>query len=259
MTWTTRPRSEIGGLAAIRCGEGPPVLLLHGVGLRAEAWNRQIDALARRYRVTAPDLPGHGESPRPAVPMALADYAEAALAVLAEPALIVGHSMGAMIALDMAVRHPEMVRGVAALNAVFERDVAAAAAVEARAASLGGERAADPGPTLTRWFGPDETPERHACGDWLRAVDPAGYKMAYAAFARVRGPAREALAHLACPALFMTGALEPNSTPQMSDTMARLAPRGRVRIAAGAAHMMPMTHAGDVNAALIDLATEVLP
>ena len=209
--------------------------------------------------MTAPDLPGHGESPRPAVPMALADYAEAALAVLAEPALIVGHSMGAMIALDMAVRHPEMVPGVAALNAVFERDAAAAAAVEARAASLDGERAADPGPTLARWFGPDETPERHACGDWLRAVDPAGYRMAYAAFARAQGPAREALARLPCPVLFMTGALEPNSTPQMSDTMARLAPRGRVRIAAGAAHMMPMTHAGDVNAALIDLATEVLP
>ena len=70
--------------------------------------------------------------------MALADYAEAALAVLAEPALIVGHSMGAMIALDMAVRHPEMVRGVAALNAVFERDAAAAAAVAVLAESAAG-------------------------------------------------------------------------------------------------------------------------
>ncbi|WP_417523926.1 alpha/beta fold hydrolase [Marinovum sp.] len=259
MTWTTRPRSEVAGLAAIQRGEGPPVLLLHGVGLRAEAWAPQIDALSARYRVTALDLPGHGESALPARPMSLTYYSDAVLSAVTDPAVIIGHSMGAMIALDLACRVPERVRGVAALNAVFERDAKAAAAVQARAEALDGETPADPEPTLTRWFGNAETPARAACRDWLSTVSPAGYKSAYTAFAKAQGPDRTALARLACPALFITGALEPNSTPAMSRAMADLAPQGRAQIVEGAAHMMPMTHAAAVNAALLDFLQEVTP
>ena len=61
MTWTTRPRSEIGGLAAIQTGTGPDILLLHGVGLRAEAWGAQLDGLAS---VGSPDGAGHARSRR---------------------------------------------------------------------------------------------------------------------------------------------------------------------------------------------------
>ena len=43
-------------------GAGEPLLLVHGVGLRAEAWQPQIDRFADRFRVIAVDLPGHGES-----------------------------------------------------------------------------------------------------------------------------------------------------------------------------------------------------
>ena len=57
MTWTTRPRSEIAELAAITQGTGPLILLIHGVGLRSEAWNAQIDVLAERYTVIAIDMP----------------------------------------------------------------------------------------------------------------------------------------------------------------------------------------------------------
>ena len=71
MTWTTRPRSDLAGLACIRAGDGPPVLLIHGVGLRAEAWGAVIDRLAERFAVHAIDLPGHGESPPPRTPARL--------------------------------------------------------------------------------------------------------------------------------------------------------------------------------------------
>lgn len=262
MTSTILPRSEVAGLSAIDVGEGHPVVLLHGVGLNADAWGPQVDTLRGDYRVIAPDMPGHGGSQCPDGTPPLETYVEAALAVvetLPQAAMLVGHSMGAMIALDVAVRAPSDVCAVAALNAVFERTPKADAAVRARAASFDETRAPDPSSTLHRWFGDAASPERSACETWLRNLDPRGYKLAYTAFAESRGPSRTALRSLACPALFATGALEPNSTPDMSRAMAALAPRGRALIVEGAAHMMPMTHADEVNAAMLDLAREVWP
>lgn len=260
MTWTTRPRSEIGGLAAIQTGAGPNVLLLHGVGLRAEAWGAQLDALASVARLTAPDMPGHGESPIGSTRAELSGYTEATLRVLDRlggSTVVVGHSMGAMIALDLAARAPRQVAGVVALNAIFERSAEATQAVATRAAALDGETPSDPTGTLRRWFGDTDPPECAACRTWLTATDPAAYKQAYTVFANSPIPRRDDLKTLTCPALFLTGELEPNSTPAMSRAMAELVPNGRAQIIKGAAHMMPMTHAAEVNAALSTFLNEV--
>jgi pimeloyl-ACP methyl ester carboxylesterase len=146
-----------------------------------------------------------------------------------------------------------MVRGVAALNAIYRRPEAASLAVQARAAALDGISAPDPAATLARWFD-SASPERDACEDWLRAADPAGYRDAYRVFAAADGPADATLAALPCPALFLTGAREPNSTPAMSRSMAALVPQGRAEIIEDAAHMMPMTHAAQVTAHLAHFA-----
>lgn len=252
MTWTTRPRSEIGSLAAICAGEGPCVLLIHGVGLCADAWAHQIDALASACRVIAVDLPGHGNSPQLVGQPDIAAYTDMMSALVTEPTVVVGHSMGAMIALDLASRSAPLITGVAALNGIFERNADAARAVQGRAASLDGLSVTDPAPTLDRWFGASTSLARDACHRWLSSVDPLGYKRAYYAFAQSDGASREVLATLRVPALFMTGSEEPNSTPAMSEAMAKLAPLGRARIVDGAAHMMPMTHSDEVNVALLD-------
>ncbi len=257
MTWTTRLRSDFAGLSAIAAGSGPKILLIHGVGLRSEAWNSQIDALSAGYHTVAIDMLGHGASPLPKGELGLADYTDAIVAGLETPALVIGHSMGAMIALDMATRYPHVVRGVAALNAIFDRVPAAQIAVQTRAASLDGISAADPEHTLERWFGDLSSPEKIACRDWLLSVDPGAYRIAYSTFARENGPSREALTTLGCPALFLTGSEERNSTPEMSHAMAALTPKARAHIIKDAAHMMPMTHANEVNDALLDFAKEV--
>lgn len=260
MISTTLPRSELAGLSAIVAGTGRPVLLLHGVGLRAEAWGAQIKALRDTHHVIAPDMPGHGQTPCNAQCKVLDDYVQAVvplLHMLDEPALVIGHSMGAMIALELASSAPECVRAVAALNAIFERSDGAKAAVRARAASLDGNTLPDPTPTLERWFGTGQSSQRSACNDWLRMADPLGYKQAYTAFAHADGPSRQALNRLKCPALFATGALEPNSTPDMSRMMADLAPQGRVLVVDRAAHMMPITHPADVNSALSAFAQDI--
>ncbi|MEO0390140.1 MAG: alpha/beta fold hydrolase, partial [Pseudomonadota bacterium] len=100
MTWTTQPRSKLADLAAVVVGDGPNHLFIHGVGLRAEAWNAQIARFAPQHRVIAVDMPGHGGSPALQTRPSLPAYTDMIAAVLAEPAVVIGHSMGAMIALD---------------------------------------------------------------------------------------------------------------------------------------------------------------
>lgn len=252
MNWQNRPRSKFGALAAIRTGEGSPLVLLHGVGLRAEAWSAQIDALAGRFAVTAADMPGHGESALFDDPPTLADYSDRVAEALDEPVFLAGHSMGAMIALDLAIRYPERVCAVAALNAIYRRSAEAAEAVRQRAASLDRVSVADPAGPLARWFGEVESPEATACRDWLTEVSLSGYRAAYTAFAREDGPSDVGLRGLHCPALFLTGSMDPNSTPAMSEAMAAMAPKGRAIVIEGAAHMMPMTHPAQVDGALLD-------
>lgn len=256
MTWKTRPRSEFSPLAAIRTPDPPQVVLIHGVGLRAEAWGAQLNALGG-VPYAAVDLPGHGDSPLTEDIVSLQDYADAVVAALDRPVCLAGHSMGALIALDIAIRYPGRVRAVLALNTVFQRDAQAARAVQARAEALDGASPADPSNTLTRWFGDQPSAERTACEAWLRDIDPRAYQRAYRIFAHENGPDPQLLAQLSCPIFCVTGADEPNSTPAMSQRLAEIAPQGRARVIEGAAHMLPMTHADPVNHILHAMLREV--
>ena len=258
MIWTIQPRSKIANLAVIAAGHGPLVVLLHGVGLRSEAWSPIITDLAENYRILAVDLPGHGESEFQGPYSRICDYAQALLPLLQGPCALIGHSMGALIALELARRYPDVVWSVAALNAVFERSPDAMAAVQARAAALEDRSVSDPTSTLLRWFGTNPSAERAACSDWLSSVDPKGYKSAYTVFASVSGVPREALKQIKCPSLFLTGEQEPNSTPAMSKEMAALAPHGRAEVVPDAGHMMPMTHARSVAQILVPFLQETL-
>ena len=249
MMWTTQPRSKRGPLAYIERGHGPHVVLIHGVGLCAEAWAAQLDPLSQGHRVTVVDMPGHGQSD-PIPSKTLQDYSDQLAPLITEPTVVIGHSMGAMIALDLA-RRLDHILGVAALNAVYQRTQEAHDAVRLRAATLSSTDVTDPTATLQRWFDDLTSAEAQACAKWLTTTSPAAYKSAYTIFAHENGPSSEDLRSLTKPALFMTGPREPNSTPAMSEAMAALAPEGRAMIIPEAAHMMPMTHAQEVNASLL--------
>ncbi|MGS4886163.1 alpha/beta fold hydrolase [Roseibium sp. MB-4] len=256
MIWTTRRRSDQGGLACIQEGEGPRVLLLHGVGLQADAWAAQVPDLASHFQVIAPDMPGHGHSGRLVGRASLSAYSDTVAQLLDGPTVVAGHSMGAMIALDIAARYPELVAGVAALNSIYRRSDAAKQTVLHRAQNLGSETGPNPEPTLDRWFGTEPSEARSACEAWLKGADLYGYRTAYDVFAREDGPSDQVLMSLKCPAFFMTGSLEPNSTPAMSQAMAALTPNGQVHVIETAAHMMPMTHHVEVTRALLAFAME---
>ncbi|MGA0560869.1 alpha/beta fold hydrolase [Ancylobacter sp. VNQ12] len=247
---------------------GVPVVLVHGVGMALEAWAPQIEALRARCDVVALDMPGHGGSSLPPEDARLADYADHVVALmdaLAIPAaVVVGHSMGALVALEVALAHPTRVLGVAALNAVFCRTPEQRAAVAQRAATLAEEgSAASHEAAVRRWFGEPVPEELEATAarvaGLLAACDPVGYARAYALFAASDEAHRDRLASLAVPALFMTADGDPNSTPSMSQAMARLAPQGRVEVLAEARHMMNLTAPEAVNQRLLAFLQEVAP
>lgn len=254
MTSRTLPLSDGARVRGIEAGAGDPVLLIHGVGLRAEAWGPQIAALARVARVVAVDMPGHGESdPLPGAPR-LPDYVAWAARVIRAldlgPVSVAGHSMGALIAGGLAVEHPGLVRRVALLNAVHRRAPEARAAVIARAKEIarGGGGIAAP---LARWFSRDEALLRDEVAGWLSAVSPAGYAAAYRAFAEGDAVYADRLGGVGCPALVLTGAEDANSTPEMTRAVAAMMPMGRAEVIAGHRHMVNLTAPGLINAALI--------
>ncbi|MFO1149530.1 MAG: alpha/beta fold hydrolase [Alsobacter sp.] len=252
----TLPRSRTpGGTAFHEAGRGEPLVLLHGVGMRLEAWAPQIRALAASHRVVAVDMPGHGESARLRAGSQLPDFVSWLAGFLDErglgPVSIAGHSMGALIAGGAAATLGDAVARVALVNGVYRRSAEARAAVLARAEEIE-KGAIDLTGPLRRWFSPSEAGSE-ACRlvkDWLASVDRAGYATAYRAFAQGDETYADAWPRVRCPALFLTGSDDPNSTPDMSRAMAQAAPRGEAVVIEGHRHMVNLTAPDRVNAAL---------
>ena len=92
-------------------GQGPPLVLLHGWAMHSGAWGPLPPRLARRYRVHAVDLPGHGHSaPLPAFTLdGVVAALEAAFAPSAQPLTVVGWSLGGLIAMRWALAQPACV------------------------------------------------------------------------------------------------------------------------------------------------------
>lgn len=92
-------------------GQGPPVVLIHGVAGRAAQWDQIVELLAETHTVMAPDLLGHGESAKPRGDYSLGAHASGIRDLLAgldiRRASIVGHSLGGGIAMQFAYQFPE--------------------------------------------------------------------------------------------------------------------------------------------------------
>ena len=106
---------EVEGLPTryLTAGEGPPLLLLHGVGDNAFDWQWVMPALAHTYQVYSLDLPGSGGSAKPLPDYSPAFFTRFAAAFLnalgVERAAVVGNSLGGLVGLRLALSDPERV------------------------------------------------------------------------------------------------------------------------------------------------------
>ncbi|RAU35043.1 alpha/beta fold hydrolase [Pseudomonas sp. RIT411] len=255
------------GTAYSIAGDGSPLVLIHGVGLSKEMWGGQLAGLAPRYQVIAYDMLGHGASRRPAAEATLDDYAGQLAELLdhlaLETAVVVGFSMGGLVARAFALGHPQRLDALVILNSVFNRSVEQRSGVleRTRQAELEGPDA-NLDSALARWFSREYQGANPAQIQALRQAfannDPQGYLTTYALFATQDRYGAERLDSIQVPTLVATGELDSGSTPEMARQLAARIPRARTAVLADQRHMMPVESPKLVNALLLDFIDDAL-
>lgn len=252
------PRFRLGSVRSDGCdlyyedvGEGVPILLVHPAGATASTWGTASEELARLGRVIAYDRRGYARSGgEPARGMSTHTVDAAAILeyLRTPPAVVVGTSAGAAIAVDLAVRRPDLVRAVIAHEFPwrFTRHLPSASQVAGLARigwfALRG-REGDAAEALLRsayayrdggsaW---DAFPE-----EWRRA----GRENARAALADFRNsitsyPAEEDLATIDTPVVCSYGARSPDSMFRLVRSLASAIPTARTHRIEGAGHAAP--------------------
>jgi esterase len=115
-------------------GTGDPILCIHGAGSSTQLWADAVEQLAQLGRVIAYDRRGcsRSERPDPYEHTSVSEHADDAAALVealdATPAVIIGRSYGGTVAIDMAIRHPQLVRAFASLEGDAPRELAPATA-----------------------------------------------------------------------------------------------------------------------------------
>src|SRR6201995_3150261 len=235
----------------------PTVVFLHGAGMDHTAWALHDRWFAHHgYNVLAPDLPGHGRSAGALLPT-IAEMADWTAALIdasgAKQAKLIGHSMGSLIALETAARHPDKVSalvlvataatmtvGPELLKAAEVNDHAAVDMVAiwglGHAAELGGSLA----PGLWMHGGSQRLLER--CGDGVLFNDLAAcnaYQNAAVAAAGIK-----------VPATVVIGERDMMTPAKAGKALAAAIPSARTVVLAGAGHMMMVERPDELLAAI---------
>ncbi|MFD3558748.1 MULTISPECIES: alpha/beta fold hydrolase [unclassified Streptomyces] len=234
--------------------QSPGVLLLHGLMGRASHWAGTARWLSERHRAVALDQRGHGQSHKPAEgPYDREAYiqdAEAALVQLGlAPAVVIGHSMGALTAWQLAARRPDLVQ------AVIICDMRASALGAASQREWGDWFDAWPLPFATladvrKWFGEDDPwverpqPSRGEFYAEVMAESPDGWRPVFDHRQMLASRATwvydahwEELAQVRCPTLVVRG-LDGELGRAEAQEMVRVLPRGEYAEIADAGHLV---------------------
>jgi len=115
-------QKKIGDLTVYyeRHGQGAPLLLIHGLGSSTRDWENQVKALSSFYEVIVFDLRGHGKTDKPKGPYKVSlfakDTAQLIQSLFSKPIDVVGHSLGGMIAFQLALDFPSLVNRLVIIN-----------------------------------------------------------------------------------------------------------------------------------------------
>jgi pimeloyl-ACP methyl ester carboxylesterase len=239
-------------------GAGTPVLLLHGLGSCGEDWKPQITALAARHTVVAVDLRGHGKSSKPggpySIPMFAGDVVHLLETLALAPAHVVGLSLGGMVAFQLAVDAPSLVRKLVVVNsapAVVPRTAKEWLLLQSRvwALRIFGLQKLAHRVAYVNFPEPEQAELRRALAARIAGNDEAAYRAAMDA--NVGWSVEDRIGGIACPTLVVTG--DQDYTPvSFKEAYAAKMPRARVVVVQRSRHVTPVDQTAAFNQVLLD-------
>jgi 3-oxoadipate enol-lactonase len=230
-------------------GQGSPVLLSHALGLDLAMWDDLAARLAAGdlgapHEVLRYDHRGHGGSAAPSGPYAMDDLVDDAARVVREwgrgPVTWIGLSMGAMVGMGLAIRHPELVSKLVLANTTSLYPEAGRAAWAQRIATVNAEgMGAVAEMVVERYLHADfraaEPAATQAIRSRILANDPAAYAASCAAVAGVAWQDR--LGEIGCPTLVISGARDAGAPVAMGEAIASRVRGARLEVIAEASHL----------------------
>jgi 3-oxoadipate enol-lactonase len=245
-------------------GSGPAIVLLHGYPLDGAMWSGVARALAPKFRVLKPDLPGRGHT-EAAAPESIAGYADFVAALLAElpaPVGLAGFSFGGYISLELMKRRPEKVRALALVDTRASADDAAG--IAKRDETIAAVRANGVKPIAEAMPAKLLSPESLGRPDLLERVQrmisrqkPETVEADLRAM-RDRPDSTGFLSEIAVPTLVVVGDGDVLTPPADSEKMAAAIPGARLVSVPGAGHLTPMERPKAVAEALSEFFSSTL-
>lgn len=231
---------------SVHAGAGDPLVLLHGLAGSHRWWRFSVAALADRFSVHVPELVGFGGSrPAPRQPgiVEMADILAAwLLDVVGAPAYVVGHSLGAEVAIHLAARHAPCVRGLVLVSAA------------------GVPRALSPGDllrTATRFGHPRAWGEPRFLPTIAADAARAGPWTLLAVTRQILSDdVRPLLPRIACPTLLVWGEDDPLTPVRDGRVIESALPAARLVVVPGAAHNVMADRPALFNRIVLDFLDE---
>jgi pimeloyl-ACP methyl ester carboxylesterase len=240
----------------------PAVLLIHSGGFTSRQWRKLDELLAPDFRVVAPDLFESRESGwKDGQPFHFRLDVDFVESLVDEPMHLVGHSYGGLLALQLALRRPELVRSIAVYDPVafgVLDEVEDADAIAGLAAGLKHTWEPDASGVDESWLRAyvEWWSGRGAwdqAGDATRAAFRAmGIKMFYGVMSLAADrTSRATYATIAAPTLLLGGELSPMPERRVVQRLAAALPKARLHLFDGIGHMGPISHPALVNEPII--------
>ena len=238
--------------------QGDAILCIHGLGATSNFYTPLCLALASRYRVVRPDLPGSGRSPARdglSVPLFAEAMARVARSLGLERAHVIGHSLGSIVAQHLALREPKLVRSLALLGPLLAPPEAARQGLKDRAKKARSEGMAEiAGQILQAATSTDTRNNQPVAAALVRELvmrqDPEGYARSCEALAAAEAAE---IQHIACPTLIITGDEDAIGTPSGARALAERIPGARLVILPRCGHWTMLERPVESTAALKEL------